>query len=69
MAQAGLNLGIHLASRHTYCWASRPTGEQDTKSSNKPYPVVKNIYYIIHSVSKNVPSLACYNFDYAMFGQ
>jgi len=39
-------------------WASRPIGEQSTKSTNKPYPVVKNIYYIMDNKSHLGKNLA-----------
>jgi len=39
-------LAIKLAGKHANRWATRPLAEQETKASNKPYPFVKNIYYI-----------------------
>jgi len=40
-------VAIQLAGKHANRWTSRPVAEQATKCTNKPYPFVKNIYYII----------------------
>ena len=40
-------LAIQLAGKLANHWARRPLAEQATKSTNKPYPFVKNMYYIV----------------------
>jgi len=48
MAQAGLESWTFASHAGTHNRsANRPTGEQARKYTNKPYPVVKNMYYIM----------------------
>ena len=45
MTQAGLERWPLVSQAGTLNrWASMPTGEEATKSTNKPYSVVKNMY-------------------------
>ena len=41
------SLAIQLAGKHANNWARWPLAEQATKSTNKPYPFVTNMYYIM----------------------
>jgi len=46
-------LAIQLTGKQANQWASGPVDEQATKCTNKPYPFVKNIYYIVFVYSKH----------------